>query len=195
MPSEVADHVDYELLSVPGLNDLQIAVIPSFLRSQQRDDVGTRYLTWTFSADSIFLPKAFVELYGWYAESSRETGTDVANQLFTDCTLRHSELVVVIPNGKHLATFENFLFAGEPLKTVVLTHLIKIGLPRGVPVPTQVISFKDSFVTGVQQCLDCLILRFRVQKKMVECTTFNQEGRPSGVGFYEVDLSKNRLSW
>lgn len=183
---------DYDLIPVPGEENLHIAVVPAFYRSQHQDDVGVRYASWTLTADTLFLPKPFEELFGWYAESGRETGTDIGNQLFTGGSLRHSELIVVIPNGKHLATFENKLSNGSPIKTVVITHLSRLGLPQGLPVPIQINTFHNCHVTGVQQYLDALIVRFRIQKKFVECTTFSQEGHPAGVGYYSIDFATHK---
>lgn len=179
---------DYELLPVPGESSLQIAVVPASYRRPQ--DSGSHYVDWTFTADTIFLPKLFVDLYGWYSESARDTGMDVAHHLYTSAAIKHTELIVVIPNGQHLATFENKLVKGSIISNIVITRLIKTGAPLGVPLPIQVNTYKDSFVTGVQQILDCVMVRFRILKKQVECTTFSQKGIPNGVGCFEVNFAK-----
>lgn len=191
--NETAEELDYDLITIPGEDDLQIAVIPAFYRSQKFEDTGVRFVSWTLTADSIFAPKPFEELYGWYAESSRETAVEVSNQLFAGGSLRHSELIVIIPNGKHLATFENKLASGDPVDNLVITHLSKLGLPFGIPVPIQVNTFQNCYVTGVQQYMDNLILRFRIQKKSVLCTTFSQKGSPTGVGFFSIDFATHKL--
>lgn len=182
---------DYELMSVPGEKDLQIAVVPSAYRKPQ--DNGSHYVDWTFTADLIFFPKLFVDLYGWYSESARDTGMDVAHHLYTSGAIKHTELIVVIPNGQHLTTFENKLVRGQLISKVVITRLIKVGMPLGLPVPIQVNTYEDCFVTGVQQILDCIMVRFRIRKKQVACTPYSRKGVPSGVGCFEVNFSKSKV--
>lgn len=182
----VRPELDYDLLEIPGLDHLQIAVIPAMHRSEKEDDVGVRWCDWTVTMDTVFLPRPFIELYGWYAESERETGTDAGNQLFTAARLLHSPLVLVISNGKHLADLENKMAKGKLIQTVVITHLIKI---NGMTLPTQVNTFESCFLTGVQQYMDYIIVSLRIRKKHVLCTSFSQQGRPRGVGAFAIDYS------
>jgi hypothetical protein len=176
---------EYELLDIPGLDNLKIAITPK-MRREEGDDSGVRTREWTLTMDSLFLPTTFIELFGWYAESERETGTDVGNQLFTSSSIKHSELVVVIPCGKHLANLENMLASGELMSNVVITRFIRIGL--FVELPIQINTFKDCYVTMVQQYLDYLIVHLRISKKTVVCTAFDQQGYPSGVGMFNVSF-------
>lgn len=178
--------LDYDLLDIPGLEDFKIAVIPAMNRSETDEDTGVRFCEWTLTMDKIFAPHMFIELYGWYAESERETGTDVGNQLFTSSSIKHSELIVVIPCGKHLADLDNKLAHGSLISYVVISHLIKL---NGKTIPIQVNTFEKCFITGVQQYLDYLIVRMRIHKKTVICTAFDQKGVLSGVGMYEVNFS------
>jgi hypothetical protein len=131
-----------------------------------------------------------IRLYGWYAESERETGTEVGNRLFTSACIKHSELVIVILNGAHLAKLENFLHGGELIHEVTITRLIKLhGLP--IPVPIQTNTFGDCFISGVQQYLDYIIVKIRIETKSVACKSFNQKGILNGVDSYEVDFRRN----
>lgn len=182
----VHPELGYDLLEVPGFDGLQIAVIPAMHRSETPDDVGVRRCDWTVAIDTLFLPEPSVELYGWYAESERETGTDVGNQVFTSARLSHSPLVLVIPNGKHLADLENAMAKGKLIETIVVTHLVNID---GVSLPTQINTFGSCFVTGVQQYLDYIIASFRICEKQIQCTAFNQHGKPCGVGAFSISYA------
>lgn len=183
----VHPELDYDLLEVPGFGGLQIAVIPAMHRSEKEDDVGVRFCEWTVTIDAIFSPKLFVELYGWYAESERETGTDVGNQLFTASRLQHSPLVIVVPCGKFLADFENKMAGGKLIKAVVITHLVRL---NGKILSTQINTFENCYVTSVQQYLDYIIVSFRILKKKVICTAFGQDGVPCGTGMFALNYSK-----
>ena len=182
---------EYDILEVPGIDNLKIAVIPAMRQNDLNDENGTKYIEWTVTIGTLLLPKPFVELYGWYAESERSTGTDVGNKLFTSASIKHSELVIVIPSGAHLASIENHLANGHCISSVIITHLIRLG-GSPVPIPTQVNTFGDCYVTGVQQYLDYLIVRMRISTKSVTCTAFSQEGKPAGVGTYNVSFVKNK---
>lgn len=182
----VRPELDYDLMEVPGLDGLQIAVIPAMHRSEEEDDVGVRWCDWTLKMDTLFLPRPYIELYGWYAESERETGTDVSNQLFTANRLLHSPLVLVISNGKHLTDLENKMAKGKLIDSVEIKHFVKI---NGITLPVQVNTFNNCFITGVQQYLDYIIISLRVQRKSVLCTSFNQRGQPCGVGAFSINYS------
>ncbi|MDR1208351.1 MAG: hypothetical protein LBJ89_03290 [Holosporales bacterium] len=176
---------EYELLDIPGLDNLKIAITPK-MRRNESDDSGVRTREWTLTMDTVFLPTTFIELFGWYAESERETGTDVGNQLFTSSSIKHSELVVVIPCGKHLADLENMLASGELISNVIITRFIRIGI--FIELPIQINTFRGCYITMVQQYLDYLIVRLRISKKTVVCTAFDQDGFPSGVGLFNVSF-------
>ncbi|MDR2464576.1 MAG: hypothetical protein LBD36_03150 [Holosporales bacterium] len=185
--------VDYDLLEVPGLDNLQIAVIPAMHRSEENEDTGVRTCEWAIQMDFLFIP--YIELYGWYAESERENGTDVANGLFTSSSLKHSELVVVLPGGKHLANLENKLASGQFISEVIITRWIKFDLGFITKIPIQINTFKGCFLTAVQQYMDYIIVRMRINKKEVICTAFDQDGFPSGVGMLDMSFVSTDLGW
>ncbi|MDR1907367.1 MAG: hypothetical protein LBQ43_00710 [Holosporales bacterium] len=177
---------DYDLLEVPGLDNLKIAVLPAMHRSERDDDAGVRTREWTLSMDKIFLPLMTIELFGWYAESERETGTDVGNQLFTSSSLRHSELVVVIPCGMHLTDLENKLASGAIISNVIISRFIRDGGIAETPIQTN--TFRQCHITMVQQYLDYIIVQMRISKKQVTCTAYDQDGFITGMGMYDVSF-------
>jgi hypothetical protein len=184
---------DYELLDVPGSDNLKIAVIPGMHNIEKEEGAGVRTQEWTLTMDTIFIPLLSIELFGWYAESERETGTDVGNQLFTSSSIKHSELAVVIPGGQHLAALENKLAGGEVISNVIITRLIRIGLL--IELPIQVNLFRTCYITSVQQYMDYIIVRMRISKKTVTCTAFDQEGIPSGVGIFNVSFISGKTGF
>ncbi|MDR1597473.1 MAG: hypothetical protein LBR89_00850 [Holosporales bacterium] len=179
---------EYDLLEVPGSDNLTIAVISAMHHGEQGEDTGARLCEWTIIMDLMFPPLMSIQLYGWYAESERETGPDVGNQLFTSSSLKHSELVVVIPCGMHLATLECRLAAGKEVSKVIIMRNIKTGGPLPIDLPIQTIIFGHCYITKVQQYLDYIIVSLKIGTKMVICTAFDQEGMPSGVGVYDVSF-------
>jgi hypothetical protein len=182
---------DYDILEVPGLDNLKIAVIPSMLRHEDGGEDCVRSYEWTVCFGKKLSEKP-IRLYGWYAESERETGVEVGTKLFTDSCIKHSELVVVILNGVHLAKLENFLHRGELIENVIITRLIKLN--EFTPTPVQINTFQDCYISAVQQYLDYIIVRVRIEKKIVVCRLFDQKGTLIGADTYEVDFRKNTVA-
>ncbi|GHS94570.1 hypothetical protein AGMMS49949_08460 [Alphaproteobacteria bacterium] len=190
---DIKSDQDYDLLEVPGSNPpLYVAVLLSMHHGEDDENSGTNYWEWTIMMDlllgSLLAPQT--ALFGWFAESSRSTGPDVGNQLFTSASVRHSELVVVI-SDTYLPKLESKLVKGDPIKEVIIQHAIQLGglpIPIPVPVPIQINIFSHCYITSVQRHLDYLIVSLRVGAKRVVCTAFDQKGMPKGVGTYEIDF-------
>jgi hypothetical protein len=207
MIAEVKSGLDYELLDIPGTSGLRIAVIPAMNNSETDSDTGQRLETeWStfivssgatsflgLGAQAIIgtasLLTSHLEVYGWYSETDRETGTNVSNQLFTSSRIRHSELFLVLNMGIQLAVLENRMASGVPISSVILLRLIKIGLQ--VPIPIQMNIFENCYVTSVQQVLDYLVVGFRISRKSVMCCSFNQSGIPVGIGACDINFISN----
>lgn len=192
---DLIQNSEYDWFEVPGTDHLRIAVIPEMKRHAMHSDDGSRYREWTIRFSyGVLVDLLFgktLELYGWYAESARETGTEIGNQLFTDSCIQHSELVVVIPNGVHLATLEGVLALGQCIDNVIITRHARI---NSVLLPIQINTFGDCILTGVQQYFDTIIVRMRIYTKNVVCTAFDQQGKPMGIGTYNVNFSHNSTS-
>lgn len=178
---------DYELLSVQGIDDLKIAVIPAKKRNYNGEGTGVRFCEWTISVDTFFLPKLSTELFGWYCESEKDTGGQTGNALFTSGTIKHSELIIVISNGLHLVNFENNLDHGKVVKLIIITKFVLINDKK---LPMQINTFENSYVTSVQQHLDDLIVKFRIAKKQVSCIVYSQKGTVRGVSAASLNLVK-----
>lgn len=184
--SEIVEE-EYEMLEIPGLDhNIQIAVLPSMRYNDMESDGNVRYHEWIVAIGAMFLPELGIPLYGWYAESERYTGTDVSNQLFTAGKLRHSELIIIIPNGQHLASLDNYLANGESISHVIITRLITL---NGRRLPIQVNEFGNCYVIHVQQIHDKLLVRMRINSKTVVCTSYSQKGRILGVSMYDINFS------
>lgn len=195
LPSD-ATNPEYELLDIPGYDSLQIAVLPRLRRIDTEDQSTHHYYDWMVVVGTLLLPALSVPLYGWYAESSRRTGTDISNSLQTAGRIEHSELYLVVPLGPYLASFNNALQTGQKISEIVITRFSKI---NNIPLPVQVITFGDCHLTTVQQIEERILVGFRITVKAVVCTAFSQEGGvgpvpiPIGVGAFKVNFRTGKF--
>jgi hypothetical protein len=203
---EIRYSSDYEILEVPGSSGLKIAVIPAMNHNETDEGTDVRRSEWTFSfvefssgllaiAESAIMsflnPGSSMEIFGWHAETTRETGADVGHQLFTSASIRHSELTIVALVNQTFASFENKMATGTPIKTALIIRTTRMfGLP--IDTPIQINTFNDCYITSVQQYLDYMIIKMRISSKSVKCIAFRQDGFPMGIGFFEVDFEQNK---
>lgn len=79
--------------------------------NEQNDDITVRSPEWIIKIDKLLSSNLtgfedYSELFGWNEESSRFTPGNLSNQLMSSATLKHSGLMILIPNGGHSAHIE-----------------------------------------------------------------------------------------
>lgn len=200
----------YELIEVPGADNIQILAVSRSTSQFHYTDVGSKSPWWMISMkraekknsktkkDILFSSlegkendkikyENFAELYGFFIDAYRATNTDITNQLFTSAMIRHDDCIVLIPNGIYVADIENAQLTGKPFDIVIIC----IGWIQGELHMYQKIEFKNAYVLSVNQALDRAFIRFRVQTKTWTFIPYTQEGEKKGQAICEVDFSKN----
>jgi hypothetical protein len=96
------------------------------------------------------------ELLGWFGESARKINGN--NTAFPAASLRHSEVVVIIPMGGHLAKLENKMNNGEVLPEVELMNFAD-------GKTLQSIKYGLCIINSIQQELDRFVMKMNVVTK------------------------------
>lgn len=128
------------------------------------------------------------ELFGWYAQSSRECSGNVSNMIPTSATLKHSDVILVIPNGGHSIKLEMRMNTGTPLSAVTI---VRLGHIKVAKVKLQTLEFNQCSINSFQQELDRLVVHLTVSTKTNTVYVFGPDGAPQGQMVSRVDYSKN----
>ncbi len=119
----------YSLIQIPGRSDLRIPVVDDTSSSDGGGALsGVQSPEWMVQIDSLLTSAVegytnYAQLFGWYGESSRYTSGDLSSSLFTSAMLRHSDLIIVIPNGGYAATIETLMNSGTPIQQLSIVRL------------------------------------------------------------------------
>jgi hypothetical protein len=180
---------NYTITDIPGNSKLRIATTDV----TTPDDRGVKSPEWMIKIGDLLVSDVdgfndYCELFGWYGESSRLTTGDISNQLFTSATLKHSDLVLLLPNGGHGAQLESKMNIGLPLEAV---QIVRLGNIKATKVKLQVIDYTNCRIQSFQQQLDRVILSLSVSTKTNTVFVYDNSGTNKGQMVSKVDYSKN----
>lgn len=134
-----------------------------------------------FCESTITGYQKYCELFGWYGESSRKIKNDIAGFLTPTATLRHSEVVIVIPVFAFLAELENMMNAGTPVPEIEIVNIdSKLG-------KKQSIQFLGCTLTSIQQELDRVVVKMNILAKVDTIKVYSVLGIPAGQKVSRVD--------
>ncbi|MDR1597551.1 MAG: hypothetical protein LBR89_01285, partial [Holosporales bacterium] len=183
----------YEFIRVPGTDVL----IPVVKRSDQEehDTTGVRVPDWMVCIDTcpgestLSGFEDYIELFGWYCESSRHVKGDSSNNLRTSGTLWHSDVYLVMQNGVHNHKINTWIADGTIISAVVIERLVRM---NSVVETTQDILFTACHWSGMFSYLDWSIARFTACSRINTVYGFDQEsGSPTGNASCHTDYAEN----
>jgi hypothetical protein len=182
---------NYIITEVPGPKNLKIATTDTFTT----DDRGVRSPEWMVKIDDLLISEVaefndYCELFGWYAESSRLTTGDISGQLFTSSTLKHSDVVLLIPNGGHGAQLETKMNIGMPLENVVI---VRLGHIQNLKVKLQTIEYGHCRIQSFQQQLDRLYLFISPTTRTNTVFVYGNDGTNKGQMVSKVNYAQNTV--
>lgn len=160
-------------------SDLQLVRSPEWM--VKLDDI-------VFSSISNF--EDYCELYGWYAEAGRFTSGDVSNQLFTSATLRHSDVIIIIPSGGYAAQLQTHMNLGRMIRQMTIVHLGNVEQSK---VKLQEIVHDQCRIQNYQQQLDRLVLHIQVTAKTDTHFVYDRSGQIKGQMVTAVNYSQNAV--
>lgn len=181
---------NYKIIELPGKSKFRIATTDVDAPEDNPD--GVKSPEWMIKIDDLMKSDVdgfndHCELFGWHGESSRFTTGDISNNLFTSATLKHSDLVILIPNGGYAATLETNMNTGVPINPTI----VRLGNIKATKVMIQKIDYTNCFIQSFQQQLDRLILRLSVTTKTNTIFVYDNTGQNQGQVVSTVDYSKN----
>jgi hypothetical protein len=182
---------NYTIIDLPGKSKFRIATTDTNI--PQEDGGGVKSPEWMVKMDDMLKCDVadfddHAELFGWFAESSRFTTGDISNTLFTSATLKHSDLIVMIPNAGYSAALETRMNTGTPIDSLTI---VRLGNIKALKVKLQTIVYTNCRIQSYQQQLDRLILQLSVTSKENTIFVYNNAGENQGQVVSKVDYSKN----
>ncbi|MCX7338470.1 MAG: hypothetical protein NTX76_04235 [Alphaproteobacteria bacterium] len=124
------------------------------------------------------------ELLGWFGASSRQSFGDISPG---SATIKHSDLILKVPNGGYGATLETNMYKGIPLD---LVQIVRLGNIQSMKVKLQVIDFKKCFVQLHQQELGALVLYLRITVKTNTIFVYDVDGNNKGQIVSEMNYAE-----
>lgn len=181
---------NFQIVNLPGKKDFRIATTD---RQPAEDLGGIKSPEWMVKIDGLLHSsvdgyKEYVELFGWYAESSRFTNPDISGPLFTSATLRHSDLILIIPYGGYCAQLESNMNLGVNISNLNIVRLGNIGQMKVI---IQMIEYKTCKIQSCQQQLDRMILHVMIGSKTNTVYVYGQDGQSQGQMVSQVDYINN----
>ena len=182
---------NYTIIDHPGKSKFRIATTD--INDPNEVTTGVKSPEWMVRMDDLLASDVddyddHAELFGWFAESSRFTTGDISNSLFTSATLKHSDLVVLIPNGGFAATLETRMNTGTQIEAL---KIVRLGNIKATKVKLQTIEYAVCRIQSFQQQLDRLIMQLSVSSKVNTLYVYDNEGVNQGQVVSSVDYSRN----
>lgn len=185
---------NYRLVQPSGKDSISIAMTDTAMPGDTQN-IGVKSPEWMVKIDDLLSSSVadytdHAELYGWHGKSSRFTTGDIGNLLLTSASLRHSDVVIIIPNGAYAPVLENKMNMGNKLDEILL---VRLGNSEAVKVKLQTISFATCRFQSFQQELDRLYLTFNVTKKVNTVFAYDETGANTGQTVSTVDYSQHTV--
>jgi hypothetical protein len=187
----------FSLIQIPGRSDVRIPIVEATSAASSTPDAqyasSVQSPEWMIQMDSFLSSNVdgyrdYCELFGWYGESSRFTTGDLSSSLFTSATLRHTDLIIVVPNGGYATTLEALMNTGTAIQKVTI---IRLGTIEMQTVPLQTLVYTTCRVQRFNQQLDQLIVEMSIMTKENTVFVYAQDGTSQGKMVSQVDYSKN----
>ncbi len=170
---------NFQIVDLPGRGNIRIATTGALSTNELS---GVKSPEWMLKIDDITYSTVegysdYVELFGWQGESSRLTGPDISGPLYTSSTLRHTDLILMIPVGGHAAQIESKMNRGENIDSL---KIVRLGNIFQTKVRLQELEFNACKIQTYQQQLDRLIVHVMIGIKTNTVFVYDQSGLCTG---------------
>jgi hypothetical protein len=129
----------------------------------------------------------YTELFGWYAEHSRETKGNVSGDLVSNACVKQSDVIVIIPMGLYIPKIDNIMTSGKVIEKI---SIVRIANSEDLKVPIQNINFTECQISKVQQRLKDAVITFRTTSRENIVTQYDQGGNKTGQTVSLYDYKK-----
>jgi hypothetical protein len=181
---------NFQIIELPGKRTFRIATTDVPVTDE---DIGVKSPEWMVSMDKLMCSTVegfddYVELFGWYGESSRFTSPDASGPLFTSSTLRHTDLILIIPYGGYCAQIESNMNLGQPINSL---KIVRLGNISQAKVKLQELEYTNCKIQTCQQQLDRMIIHVQIATKTNTVFVYGQDGTSQGQMVSKADYVKN----
>ncbi len=182
----------FVITDLPGKKAIKMATTDV---NEQNDDITVRSPEWIIKIDKLLSSNLtgfedYSELFGWNEESSRFTPGNLSNQLMSSATLKHSGLMILIPNGGHSAHIELKMNRGVPLEVI---NIVRLGNIQDAKVKLQLLEYHQCWIQSFQQQLDRIIVTLSVSSKKNTIYVYDNNGTNKGQIVSEVDYVQGKV--
>jgi hypothetical protein len=132
--------------------------------------------------------KNYTEVFGWHGEASRISTSNASGSFTSPGTLKHSELIVLIPYDGYAAEIENYMNKGQIVDKVTI---VRVGFINQSKVKLQEVVYTLCRLQRLEQQLDRLLVALSVTTKKNTIYVYNQAGMLQGSNISNVDYIKN----
>jgi hypothetical protein len=134
----------------------------------------------------------YVELMGWFSESSRFLCGDLSGTLVSG-SIKNSDLVLITPNGEHGPKIEQQLYIGKFIKEAII---VRLGWIQEKLQTMQKITFKNLRIVELHQNIYYIITFLQIWDKENDIQVFDAEdGKAKGHAISTVNFSTDDLTF
>lgn len=162
------------------------------LDAEEAKESGSSTPEWMISIDKLVNStikgyEDYCQLFGWSGRQTRVTKKETAGQLMSSSSVRHSDVIVVLPIGNYVPSLETMLQNGTSIASVKIVHLGRFGTTNA---PFQQVEYSDCQVVGMEQQGVYILVALRPTKRTNLVMDYDQSGQKKGQTASEYDYTK-----
>ncbi|MDR1908257.1 MAG: hypothetical protein LBQ43_05380 [Holosporales bacterium] len=186
-----------QLIITPGRTRIKIPTILG-VHDEHSSAIVSRSPEWMISIDALCKGTVeafdtYIDLFGWFSESSRYVNGDLAGSLFSSGSVKSSDLIFVIPNGEHGPKIEQQLYSGKLVKELIV---VRLGWTEEKNEMLQKITFGGVRFLRYQQNIQYLVVYAQISTKENDIQIFQQkDGTAAGHKISSVEYDSNKLKF
>jgi hypothetical protein len=182
---------NFQLVELPGKGDFRVATTDN---PNKEHAFGIKSPEWMVKIDDLTISDIdgypdYVELFGWQGEASCLTNPVSSGNSFGSSTLRHTDLVFIIPFGGHSAKLETKMNRCENIESIKIIH---VGNVIETKVLLQEIEFNTCRIQRCQQQLDRMIIHAMISIRTNTVHVYDPTGLCTGKMVSKTDYVKNK---
>ncbi len=185
----------YKMIRVPGTS-LEIETLD---QANMLEGNHTRAPEWMIKMDDLLVSevevedddgksKTYCELFGWHAETNRNSSGARSSQRYTTAAIQHSNVTVIIAAGSFFPILEQKQNKGEPIEKIRIVRLAHI---RETKRRLQQITFGQCYIVSIKQKLDQIFVEFEVANRENKSCLYDNDGNPKGSTVTGFDYISN----
>lgn len=175
---------------IAGSKDFAIPVVSKVHNPDEESAASANTPEWMVKIDELTTSLTlgfpdYCELLGWFGEAGRKINNSTTQ--YPSSSLKHSEVVIVVPVAGYLASLESKMNKGETLKVVKIINFADNK-------ELQAIEYKGCLIRSIQQELERAVIKMSIMKKINTIKVYN-EGVCTGQMVSSVDYGTGAVEF